>query len=105
MTELQKEFELTGRASWIDSDLYPSRKIYTNGYVEWLEKKIINAPDWSNAPEKANFYAEDENGMGHWYEYRPCRGIAQWLTWGSKWAAINNNWEASLHERPKNPDQ
>jgi len=32
-----------------------------------IEKASIqDAPDWSNAPEKANFYAEDENGMGYW---------------------------------------
>lgn len=40
MTELQKEFEATGYTSWINLDLYPNGKIYTNEYVEWLEKRI-----------------------------------------------------------------
>ena len=40
MTNLQKEFEKTGYASWINSDIYPDGKIYTKEYVKWLEKKL-----------------------------------------------------------------
>ena len=41
MTELQKEFEATGYASWINSDAYPDGKIYTDEYVKWLEKQVV----------------------------------------------------------------
>ncbi len=37
---LQKEFEATGYASWINSDTYPNGRIYTNEYVNWLEKQL-----------------------------------------------------------------
>jgi hypothetical protein len=40
MTELQKEFEATGYSSWINSDLYPDGRIYTQEYTQWLEKRI-----------------------------------------------------------------
>lgn len=40
MTDLQKEFEATGYTSWINSDLYPDGKIYTQEYTEWLEKQV-----------------------------------------------------------------
>jgi hypothetical protein len=37
---LQKEFEATGYASWINADTYPNGRIYTNEYVNWLEKQL-----------------------------------------------------------------
>lgn len=40
MSDLQEEFEATGSASWINSDLYPNGKIYTKEYTEWLEKQV-----------------------------------------------------------------
>lgn len=40
MNELQKEFEATGYAAWINSDLYPDGRIYTQEYTEWLEAKV-----------------------------------------------------------------
>jgi hypothetical protein len=41
MTELQKEFEAAGYASWINSDLYPDGKIYTQEYTQWLERQVL----------------------------------------------------------------
>ena len=41
MNELQKEFERTGYSSWVNSDIYPDGKIFTNEYVKWLENKVI----------------------------------------------------------------
>lgn len=40
MTDLQKEFEETGYASWINLYLYPDGKIYTQEYTQWLEKQV-----------------------------------------------------------------
>jgi len=41
--KLRKEFEATGYASWINSDIYPDGRIYTKEYTEWLEKQIVEA--------------------------------------------------------------
>lgn len=49
MNELQKEFEQTGYASWIDSDIYPDGKIFTKEYTKWLENKVIEFRDVERA--------------------------------------------------------
>ena len=41
MTDLQKEFEATGYTSWINADLYPDGKIYTQEYTQWLERQVL----------------------------------------------------------------
>ena len=41
MTELQKEFEANGYTSWINADLYPDGKIYTQEYTQWLERQVL----------------------------------------------------------------
>lgn len=38
--ELREEFESMGYTSWINSDIYPDGKIYTQEYTEWLERKV-----------------------------------------------------------------
>lgn len=41
MKQLQKDFEMqTGKASYINSDIYPCGTIYTKAYTEWLEEKL-----------------------------------------------------------------
>jgi hypothetical protein len=50
MTDLQKEFEATGYSSWINSELYPDGKIYTQEYTKWLEQKIVDTEfDYNSA--------------------------------------------------------
>lgn len=39
---LQEEFESTGYASWINSELYPDGKIYTKEYTHWLEQQVFS---------------------------------------------------------------
>lgn len=41
MTDLQKEFEATGYTSWINSELYPEGRIYTQEYTQWLEGQVL----------------------------------------------------------------
>lgn len=41
MTDLQKEFEATGYTSWINANLYPDGKIYTQEYTQWLERQVL----------------------------------------------------------------
>ena len=40
-SELQKEFEINGYTSWINSELYPNGKIYTQEYTQWLERNVL----------------------------------------------------------------
>ena len=41
--ELRKEFESNGYyLSWINADIYPNGKIYTQEYTEWLENQLLN---------------------------------------------------------------
>jgi len=52
MTDLQKQFESTGYASWINSEIYPDGQIYTKEYTEWLENKVktqLSAPSFLEA--------------------------------------------------------
>jgi len=52
MTDLQKQFEATGYASWINSEIYPDGQIYTKEYTEWLENKVktqLSAPSFLDA--------------------------------------------------------
>ena len=53
MNELQKEFEETGYLSWINSDLYPNGKIYTQEYTEWLERKVKNNVDLADVSQRS----------------------------------------------------
>lgn len=47
--KLQEQFEAeSGSAAWINADVYPDGKIYTQEYVRWLERK--NTPQPSAAP-------------------------------------------------------
>ena len=41
MTDLQKEFEVTGYISGINADLYRDGKIYTQEYTQWLERQVL----------------------------------------------------------------
>lgn len=40
--DLRKHFEDTGYTAWINADLYPNGRIYTQEYTEWLEKKVLS---------------------------------------------------------------
>lgn len=51
--ELRQSFEDTGYISWINADIYPNGKIYTQEYTEWLETKVLNEFNQHNqSPDK-----------------------------------------------------
>lgn len=78
--------------------------------LEWAKKQneIDTTPDWSNAPDWANWLAKDADGTWYFYENRPNRLIDVWEIPG-KFQGISlapsAGWENSLQQRPKNPDQ
>ena len=78
--------------------------------LEWAKKQneIDTTPDWSNAPDWANWLAMDSEGEWHWYENKPEKEFVFWLPTGGRFAFIKtdtDNWESSLQQRPQNPDQ
>ena len=54
MTDLQKEFESTGQASWVNSDIYPDGKIHTREYTEWLERMVLDLRKLTAITQSAN---------------------------------------------------
>jgi len=64
-------------------------------------------PNWSKAPDWAQWFAVDESGTGYWHEKKPEKGRRRWYikTEGrSAYAAMgdqNLTWFYSLEERPK----
>lgn len=40
MKEFIKEFEKTGHIAWVNADIYPDGKIYTQEFTEWLAKRL-----------------------------------------------------------------
>ena len=83
-------------------------------YYEALEKwnkenKPPTAPDWSTAPEWAQWFAVNRSGYGAWYECAPDRGGVCWwpninipksLSAGKIEAGNYEDWKNSLQERP-----
>lgn len=68
-------------------------------------------PDWSKAPEGANWWARDKDGSGYWYNKRPTPSRGFWAAGCSLTVADNNcpvldhdstldNWRDTLTVRP-----
>lgn len=62
-------------------------------------------PSWSEAPECANYLAQDADGTWYWYEYEPTPFQVNWLE-DEGWFGMaksgnpNSNWEHTLEKRP-----
>jgi len=61
-------------------------------------------PQWKDAPDWANWLAQDYNGQWFWYENEPIMKNIQW--WPANGAVDsstpdNPNWQETLEERPK----
>jgi hypothetical protein len=62
-------------------------------------------PDWKDAPEWANYLAQDKNGEWTWFSHKP---VAEWSRWnyfqsGARHAQaplIVENWKETLEKRP-----
>ena len=64
-------------------------------------------PDWKDAPEWANYLAQDKNGECNWFSHKP-KPEAQWERWNySQQGAVHTrallvveNWKETLEKRP-----
>ena len=60
-------------------------------------------PDWKDAPEWANYVAQDRDGYWCWYESHPHlpKDSDEWTAQGrSEYAVEPNHWKESLEKRP-----
>ena len=76
MTDLQKAFEKTGYAAWINSDIYPDGRIYTKEYTEWLERQINKLISENMTHEFNNAEAERFRPE---YERQICERFAEYI--------------------------
>lgn len=67
-------------------------------------------PSWDDAPEWAQWLAQDEDGEWFWYEDKPFLGVSIWNApfLGKALAAYeceieNPNWRDTLEQRPASP--
>ena len=64
----------------------------------------MNKPDWKDAPEWANWLAQDESCEWFWFEYKPVRRHDDWgVKTKGRYANANfynESWKETLERRP-----
>lgn len=71
-----------------------------------MKVTTVNKPSWNDAPEWANYLAQDYDGTWVWYEYRP-KPIEEsnyFSCWKGKFLKVssdNTDWKKTLEKRPK----
>lgn len=87
-----------------NSVLIPSVQGNVSNEVEQLKSQQLT-PSWDDAPEWANWLAQDKDGMWNWYESEPKLGGENWYTKTgvlSESALIDfDRWKQTLEQRPK----
>ena len=68
---------------------------------ELLRRRQSDRAIWENAPERANWFARDADGMGFYYSEEPERGLNGWSEGGEFWPMRDDGWQSALQERPK----
>lgn len=59
-------------------------------------------PNWDDAPEWANWLAQNSNGQWKWFRCNPYKNNDNWYsTHNSANASESTNWQQTLQERPK----
>lgn len=66
------------------------------------------APDWTQAPEWAQWWAVDNDGSAYWFEVEPFDiGVSWWETYDGRFTLadridyINIAWRSTLTQRPQ----
>jgi hypothetical protein len=73
-------------------------------YLKQRRLTVSNKPDWKDAPEWANWLAQDSNGSWYWYQIKPVkRGSFTWDALGRFALAesSSSDWGSSLARRPE----
>lgn len=74
-------------------------------------RRITGMPRWEDAPEWAQWLAQDLSGNWYWYQIKPHKEMSTWDTFAamthrhtdSPMAVVLGNWEDTLQERPSDP--
>jgi Lar family restriction alleviation protein len=71
-----------------------------------VTKEQTNKPSWDDAPEWAQWLAQDENGYWYWHKECPTAGTQLWASGSTiyKHAAVFSDWKDSLEQRPAPPE-
>lgn len=60
-------------------------------------------PDWKDAPEWANYLAQDEDSDWYWFEKEPSIQAHTWWADEGQWTyaeCVDESWKDSLEQRP-----
>lgn len=64
----------------------------------------MSKPDWKDAPEWANWLAQDADGEWNWFQFEPVRAFNHWQSHGIEMLAgtDSHNWlyTKTLERRP-----
>lgn len=102
-------------AQFDDGVVHHRENVYDGSQVTKKPQDIVinnlpSEPDWSKAPEWAEWFAIDGNGSGMWYEEKPILiADRRWwenqsITGRGKWYGAEfckHNWQNSLRQRPQ----
>lgn len=77
--------------------------VTVNNVVNSVSETI--EPDWTTAPQWANYWAVDTDGYSWWYENKPHYDDSFWYDIGSKeedtlYYSVTD-WKSTLRKRPK----
>jgi len=59
-------------------------------------------PNWKDAPEWANYLAQDEDSVWYWFENKPQASIRMWMEYKGEYKIANpsKSWKKSLEKKP-----
>lgn len=63
----------------------------------------MTKPDWKDAPEWAQWLAQDSSGAWYWYERKPFALGTVWVDDGGRSASaikFSREWESTIEQRP-----
>ena len=75
-------------------------------FADLKESSVKSEPDWSVAPEWANWWAQDKDGTCYWYINKPLLIETVWKITGQFQIAgekKSEDWKASLKQRHEKP--
>ena len=89
-----------------------SHKIYVRDVWDWMREQEYSQPtapepDWSQAPEWAEWHSIDAIEIGSWWEFEPQLDGEMWDRYRSRCQSymttlpLGIDWRTTLRERPK----
>ena len=83
-----------------DRDVWPDSAL-ADMAKELLQCRQADRAIWENAPEWANWYARDSDGIEFYYFEEPELGTDCWIEGGRNQPMRDWDWQSTKQERPK----